>query len=635
MKLRTWLVLSFVGFALIAVVLFGAVTYQIANDNQIDRETDSLQYSLKEQAATIMSRGGVIRWKDWLQRTEPGDDIYLVLTKTGSSGLRPTMSSTSTIPIDSGIYTPLIKQILAGETRGQSILDGESYLWVTAKIDSSPYTLLALHQLGHHVSSPLKTVGVRIIAAGVVVVWIAVWGGLVIAGLFMKRQEKHNADILHQVLHDELTGLPNRTLLYDRLQQAINLWQRAQKTVALLIMDLDQFKEINDALGHQSGDQILIQTAKRLLEVLRDTDTVARLGGDEFALLLPAGDAQQATQLAAKVLKALEPPYQINGIAIDVKASVGIAIYPNHGNNADDLIRHADVAMYQAKQQGSGFMVYSTESDTHSLNRLTLQAELRHAIENDKLALYYQPQVDLASGSVIGVEALLRWHHPQRGFIPPDTFIPLAEKSGLITILTELVLNKAFHQYKSWQQEGILLTIAINLSARNLHDIRLPSHIFSMLSALMIPAGHIHLEITESAMMADPAKAKQVLDGLDNIGLGLAIDDFGTGYSSLSYLKRLPVSVIKIDKSFVIDMTKDEGGASIVRATIDLAHTLGLKVVAEGVEDMETLSALKKLGCDIAQGYYISKPIPAEELVRWLANNNFEFKPDSAKAASG
>ena len=633
MKLRTRLVLSFIGFALFIVALFGTITYQITIDYQIDKEMGLLQFALKHQAATMAARSEGIRWEDWLYTGEPEEDINLVLSKSEPGGLRPILSSTSAIPLDSGVYVPTIKQISAGETSGQTKLNGESYLWIAAKIDSSPYTLLAFHRSHHHVTSPLKTLGARMIATGIVIIWIAVWGSLIITGLFLKRQEKYNAAMLHQALHDELTGLPNRNLLYDRLQQAINLWHRAQKTVALLIMDLDRFKEINDALGHQSGDQILVQTAGRLREALRETDTVARLGGDEFALLLPAGDAQQATHLATKVLKALEPPYQINGIAIDVKASVGIAVYPDHGHNADDLIRHADMAMYQAKQQGSGFMVYAAESDANSLNRLTLQAELRHAIENDKLALYYQPQVDLASGSVIGVEALLRWHHPQKGFIPPDEFIPLAEKSGLISMLTELVLNKAFHQYNIWQPAGIHLTIAINLSARNLHDIHLPAHISSMLSALKIPPDRIHLEITESAMMVDPAKAKQILDGFDDIGLGLAVDDFGTGYSSLAYLKRLPVDVIKIDKSFVLDMTKDESDASIVRATIDLAHTLGLRVVAEGVEDRETWSALQKLGCDIAQGYYISKPVPAEELVRWLASNN--FKPDSGKVAAG
>lgn len=633
MKLRTWLVLSFVGFALIVVVLFGAIAYQIAIDSETGKKTDLLQNLVKEQATMLVARSGAIRWSEWLHPEDPEKNIHLVLSKTGAGELRPTMSSSAVISIDGDAYRSITNQISAGKTGGQTELDGESFIWAAAAIESSPYTLLTLHRIHHDLVSHFKTLGVRLIAAGTVVVWIAVWGGLVVAGLFVKRQEKHNADILHQALHDELTGLPNRNLLYDRLQQAINLWHRAQKTVALLIIDLDRFKEINDALGHQGGDQVLVQTARRLREALRETDTVARLGGDEFALLLPAGNAQEATQLANKVLKALEPSYQINGIDIDVKASVGIAVYPYHGNNADDLIRHADMAMYQAKQQDSGFMVYSTESDTNSLNRLTLQVELRHAIENDKLALYYQPQVDLTSGSVVGVEALLRWHHPQKGFIPPDEFIPLAEKSGLISMLTELVLNKAFHQYNIWQQAGIHLTIAINLSARNLHDTRLLTHVSRLLSALKISPDRIHLEITESAMMVDPAKAKQILDGFDDIGLGLAIDDFGTGYSSLAYLKRLPVDVIKIDKSFVLDMTKDESDASIVRATIDLAHTLGLKVVAEGVEDRETWSALQKLGCDIAQGYYISKPIPAEELVRWLASNN--FKPDSAKVAAG
>ena len=465
-------------------------------------------------------------------------------------------------------------------------------------------------------------------ASGVIIIWIAVWGALILSGLFMKRQEKYNADLIHFALHDELTGLPKRKLLYDRLQQAVLQAQRGKHNAALLIMDLDRFKEINDTLGHHSGDELLKQVGSRLQQALRKSDTVARLGGDEFAILAPDSNVEQAVQLAKKVAQLMDASYSINGMEVGVQTSVGIAIYPEHGEDVDALTRHADVAMYQAKQQGGGFAVYTSESDPHSLHRLTLIGDLRHAIENDGLMLYYQPELNSSSGHVTGVEALARWNHPQMGLIPPDEFIAIAEKSGQIKALTELVLRKAFQQHHAWRRTGVSLRISINLSARNLHDMGLPAYIGQLLEAWNVPAADIRLEITESAMLADPVKAMRILTEFNTMGLGLAIDDFGTGYSSLAYLKQLPVSIIKIDKSFVMDMTRDVDDASIVRATIDLAHNLGLKVVAEGVENEETWSALQALGCDFQQGYYISKPAPAENLVRWLANCN--ATPDAA-----
>jgi len=622
MKLRTWLLVSFVTFALFVLLIFGVVAYQIAIDNGIERETDLLQRITKKQASMLATQNGSSHWQKWLHITNPENNEYLALNAGSTDELRPYLSSATKAAADSNVYKNLKEKIASGVINGQIEFGGRPIIWVAATIGSGPYTLVTLHPLKDELASPLKTLGARMTAAGVVIVWITVWGALILSGLFMKRQEKYNADLIHQALHDELTGLPKRKLLYDRLQQAAFQAQRGKHNAALLIMDLDRFKEINDTLGHHSGDELLKQVGSRLQQALRKSDTVARLGGDEFAILAPDSNVEQAVQLAKKVAQLMDSPYSINGMEVGVQTSIGIAVYPEHGEDVDALTRHADVAMYQAKQQGGGFAVYTSESDPHSLHRLTLIGDLRHALENDGLMLYYQPELNSASGHVTGVEALARWNHPQMGLIPPDEFIAIAEKSGQIKTLTEVVLRKAFQQHHAWQRMGVSLNISINLSARNLHDVGLPAYIGQLLEAWNVPAADIRLEITESAMLADPDKAKRILMEFDTMGLDIAIDDFGTGYSSLAYLKQLPVSIIKIDKSFVMDMTQDEDDASIVRATIDLAHNLGLKVVAEGVENEETWSALQALGCDFLQGYYISKPVPADELVRWLARRN-------------
>lgn len=618
MKLRTWLLLSFVLFTLLIVVLFGTITYRIAIDNQVEREIDRLHHSLKEQAAAITARKRNIRLREWLQTAESGQDIYQVLDRNAAGELRPIMSSTATTPIDNGVYVLLQEQIDAGKIGGQISLRDQPYLWVTAKIAAGSSLLLTLHQLDHHVTSPLRTLGIRIVAAGTVAVWVAVWGGLVVSGLFEKRQKKHDAILIHQALHDELTGLPKRKLLHDRLLQAVLRAQRERHNAALLIMDLDRFKEINDTLGHHSGDELLQHVGNRLRQALRKSDTVARLGGDEFAILAPDCNIEQAILIAKKTMQIMEPPCSIHGMEVAVQPSIGIAVYPEHGEDADAITRHADVAMYQAKH-GGGYAVYAPEADPHSLQRLALMGELRMALARDQTTLHYQPQVDSFSGRVTGVEALARWNHPERGFIRPDEFIAIAKSSGQIKTLTDVVLRQAFRQYQAWHQAGVTLNISLNLSARNLHDSGLPARIARLLAAWNVPPASIRLEITESAMLVDPAKAKRILSEFDAMGLGLAIDDFGTGYSSLSYLKQLPVNIIKIDKSFVMNMIRDEDDASIVRATIDLAHNLGLKVVAEGVENEETGSALRALGCDYLQGYHISKPLPADEIVRWLS----------------
>ncbi|HWE62178.1 MAG TPA: bifunctional diguanylate cyclase/phosphodiesterase, partial [Chloroflexota bacterium] len=385
-------------------------------------------------------------------------------------------------------------------------------------------------------------------------------------------------------------------------------------------LDLDRFKEINDTFGHQEGDQVLREVARRLQGRLRASDTVARLGGDEFAVLLPDTDAGGATVAAVKLSAALEAPFQVIDHILHVRASIGIAIAPTHGGDVPSLLRHADVAMYAAKRAGGGHAIYDAAQDQHTPGRLALEHELREVISANRLVLHYQPTVDVRTGRVEGVEALVRWPHARQGLIPPDQFIPLAELTGLIVPLTHWVLEEALRQCQVWQRTGLRLGMAVNLSMRALHDPTLPAALAWLLRRYSIAPERLTLEITESALMGDPAQAQTVLQHLTEIGVHLAIDDFGTGYSSLAYLKQMPVDAVKIDKEFVKNMGKTETkDHAIVRSIIELGHNLGLSVVAEGVEDRETWQGLQTAGCDTAQGFYLSRPVSAPDLDQWLA----------------
>lgn len=423
----------------------------------------------------------------------------------------------------------------------------------------------------------------------------------------------------HQALHDSLTDLPNRTLFHDRVHQALAAARREHVPAAVMIMDLDRFKEVNDTLGHASGDELLKQVGLRLRATLRESDTVARLGGDEFGVLLPkVVDAEAAVAVARKLRTTLEEPFTIHGLALQMEASIGIALFPEHGADVQSLLQRADVAMYVAKEHPSGCEVYARERDAYSPDRLTLLTELRRAIDRGELMLHYQPKADLRSGEIQGVEALVRWQHPQRGMIPPDEFIPPAQKTGVIAPLTLFVLDEALRQCRTWSLQGLDLCVAVNLSTRNLLDIHLPDRIGELLARWEVSPELLELEITESTILADPVRAMQVLSRLDEMGVRIAIDDFGTGYSSLAYLKRLPVDELKIDKSFILGMDESENDAVIVRSTIDLGRNLGLRVVAEGVETQVAWNRLASLGCDVAQGYFLSRPVPAEQLTEWL-----------------
>jgi diguanylate cyclase (GGDEF)-like protein/PAS domain S-box-containing protein len=428
--------------------------------------------------------------------------------------------------------------------------------------------------------------------------------------------------LTRQALHDGLTGLPNRHLLNERLHASLLSRAPEASGPALLLLDLDRFKEVNDTLGHQVGDALLKQIGQRLQGAVQADDLVARLGGDEFAVLLPDTDASGALQVADMLGRVLQAPFMLDDQTIAADASIGIAVAPEHGQDADSLLRCADVAMYQAKRSGIGAAVYCAAEDRHRPDRLALLGELRHAIEHDELRLHYQPKLDLRNGVVVGVEALVRWQHPQRGFLPPGDFIPLAEQTGLMTPLSRRVLEAALKQHQAWLRVGLDIPVAVNLSRRTLHDPQLPEMVAQLLARWEVPPGALILEITESSLMADPARAAENLTQLRALGVRISIDDFGTGYSSLASLKNLPVDELKIDQSFVQAMATDASSRAIVRAIIDLADALKLRVVAEGVEDRATWDVLVGLGCDVAQGYFLSRPIAAMELEAWITDDS-------------
>lgn len=420
-----------------------------------------------------------------------------------------------------------------------------------------------------------------------------------------------------QAEYDSLTGLPNRHRLFDIIKKSIDT--ERSKRFALLLMDLDRFKEINDTLGHHYGDEILKQIAPRIEQRLVGRQAlVARLGGDEFAVMVPEIDAHKLGDLALMLVKVIREPYTVAGLQLTVGVSLGGVLYPHHGTDEVSLMRCADVAMYSAKKRSMGFMLYEPSIDGHSPERLALLSDLEYAIDNNQLALVYQPKVDLRDASCIGVEVLVRWQHPVRGMVSPGMFIPLAETTELIHPLTRWVLTTAIAQWRMWTNERLQLSIAVNISARNLLDDRLPQAIEDLLEKYDMEAEYLELEITESAFMSEPQRALTNIERIHAMGVSLSIDDFGTGYSSLSYLKRLPVNTLKIDLGFVRHMLDSEQDATIVRTIIHLAHDLGLKVVAEGVESKEIFEALAGQDCDLAQGYHICRPVMASDISEWL-----------------
>ncbi|SDT66213.1 putative bifunctional diguanylate cyclase/phosphodiesterase [Actinoplanes derwentensis] len=445
-----------------------------------------------------------------------------------------------------------------------------------------------------------------------------------------RRIEGQAVESRYRALHDELTGLANRALLADEIEKTLRVAERDGEAVGLLLLDLNKFKEVNDTLGHHAGDLLLQEVGTRLTSAVRNSDTVARLGGDEFAVLMPQIlSPEHCSEIARRLLDSLEGPADLDGVTVDISGSVGAAVFPLHSATGTELLQHADIAMYTAKRNRLGIAVYDPEADRHNSRELGLIGELRRAIDEDELVLFYQPKVSTRTGRVVGTEALIRWEHPSRGLLMPGDFIPQAEENEIIVPLTDRVLAMALEQHRLWHDAGTVLSVAVNVPTVCLLDEAFADRVGAALDVAGVTPGLLTLEITETSIISDPVRASAVLTRLREMGVRLSVDDFGTGYSSMSYLQNMPLHELKIDRSFVATVADSRGGAAIVRAVLELARALDLEVVAEGVEDEATLVLLGSMECAYAQGYHISRPVRPADLITWLASwrTQKDFQP--------
>lgn len=516
------------------------------------------------------------------------------------------------------------RENLTNDVFGATRVGATNYFWYIARLPNSVLSLRLMRAvpIGIEHMPLIYDFGVSLMFAVVIVLGVALWSAVYVAAL-LKNLTTQREKIAHQALHDNLTSLPNRSLMNDRLQNAIHTAQRETSQLALLFIDLNNFKDINDTLGHHCGDQFLVEVANRLSVRMRKSDTVARLGGDEFAIVLRNIEMENANGIARQIATEIERSFEIEGKRCFVSASIGIALYPVHGDSATALVQCADVAMYAAKKTGGGLVVYSADLDAFSLEKLTLGNDLRAAIEQHQLSVFYQPKINIDGKHLIGAEALLRWKHPEFGFVPPDKFIAIGEDVGLMGAITECVLDNAFREFGEFLNDKSDLTLAINLSACSLQSSELAKLLSAATNKWKIDPKRVVLEITESAMMANPANSSEVLTTIAKLGFNISLDDFGTGYSSLVNLRRLPVQEIKIDRAFVMGMRSSDEDAAIVRAIIELGHSLDKLVVAEGVESAEVMQALADLHCDILQGFLISRPLPIEQFKEWKVRSGY------------
>ena len=452
------------------------------------------------------------------------------------------------------------------------------------------------------------------------------WRGMIRMSDITARLEQ-TAKLERLALHDALTGLPNRVLLHDRINQSLAIAERRKEPMAVLLMDLDKFKQVNDNLGHHVGDLLLQAVGPRLAGPLRKTDTLCRLGGDEFAVLLPPSTSvETARSVASRLVEEILDPFMIEGMALELGVSIGVAVYPQHGTDLETLMQNSDAAMYKAKRGKLGYCVFDSEQDYQNTQKAALQKQLKIAIDNNDLNVLYHPKVLGGTMKVCGVEALVRWEHPQLGILQPSEFIPLAEQTGLIMPLTLAVLNKCLDAQRQWRHAGLDMPLAVNVSGKWLQDKTFPKILRLLLSNWHGRPDRLVLEIPEAAIMTDPDGTLEVMNGLHDQGIALSLDDFGTGYSSLPMLQRLPIDEVKIDRGFIDGMVNDKGSAVVVRSVVKLAHGLGLRVVAEGVENKITADWLSGLGCDQLQGFYFSKPLEAENVAEWVEENSREVE---------
>lgn len=607
------------------LTFFGYIAYDTARLTNLNNEVELLS-SIAPYIAEDVTRD-LQEGNSWNTTIEPADNkqvaniIYLFLADRQHNLLAQPDN-----PSIGHIYSDIVNRQQAGPSvnAGSLSVNKRVYVWAAVDIASNNNQLFLIRQA--HVSQAnafFREMGLSLVIAAAIILWIASWAAMYISMLIEKLDEQKKV-LKHRTLHDVLTGLPNRALLHDRLNQLVALSDRQPIPFAICFIDLNRFKDVNDTLGHHVGDELLLEISRRLQLNLRKSDTIARLGGDEFALILRNVREEKARSIVRKVVSAIEEPVEAGGHRLFVSGSIGIALFPEHGNDVHILLKKADVAMYAAKRAGSNMEFYSDNDDEFTRDKLSLIHDLHEAIQQDQLDIHYQPKYDINKQRIIGVEALLRWKHPIHGDIPPLMFIQLAEHSGLIHSISRWVMQRAFSDSVKLKRKGIDISVSINLSAYYLQDLRFESDISELIETPNVDNSRIIFELTESAMVVNSTKTKTLMRWLTEKGFRISIDDFGTGYSTLTNLRRLPISELKIDRSFVSNIPADTEDASIVTAMIGLGSSLDIDVVAEGVETEEVLSLLKQSGCSIIQGNLIRNPLPLDALIEWM---NSETQP--------
>jgi len=624
MRLSTQLLLGIVGITIVTQGILGLIAYWIIADVDRLHVIQLLQQQAEDVAHNVAiplvtGDSDSIALEQTSRYFSPIADLALIVDHKSIRGI----TGSARKQIDEQVLTQTFVNplIIGSKNTGEINLAGEEFLWVSVPVVGLPLQLILLIRAGTSDDTLTATLNSRFLTTSIIMLWFAVWIALLFASVISRKLDEKNAALRYQVTHDALTGLPNRSLLYEQLSESIS---KADATVniAFLVIDVNRFREINDTLGYDFGDQLLLEIAARIQQTLPENACLARLGGNEFSVFITDANEHLAHAYAQHVLASMHEPVNVNQIELEIGLSIGLALFPQHTDDADSLVRYADVAMHQARECHASLMLYNGEKDIHSVRSLLLGTELRQAISGGQFVLFYQPKVSLASGEVAGLEALIRWDHPALGLIPPDEFIGLAEQTGAIQELTDWVLEEALYFLRKLHRRGMQLGIAVNISTQCLRDFQLKPRIMELLKHTGVASRDLTLEITENVMMQDIAFAQEVLESLHELGLRISIDDFGTGFSSLAYLNHLPVDELKVDRSFVLGMSQGNDDQAIVESVVGLAHTLGCSVVAEGVEDQDTLSTLGNMKCDIAQGFYISKPQPADVMEQWLADHD-------------
>jgi len=617
MGLRTQILLAVLGITLFAQTVFGFLAYRQITESRGDQLTIFLQYLNKEVAERLTLPGNSYVSEIYLEElrsrfSTPDSSLFVQKDNT-------ILYSAGDIDVALSQVSQELNAVYSDKSKhGLIHLNNKDYYWAISELPNKEYQLIMLEPAVNEENDIATTLKFRLISTGAIIIWLAVWVSLLLSSKISKQLDEKNDQLKHLALHDSLTGLPNRKLLNDRLEQLLLQSQRENMMFAVFMIDLDRFKEINDTLGHQFGDELLKMVSKRLTDSARENDTISRLGGDEFAILLPQTDFDGAKQCAERILDSMSEPFSSNKATTESNASIGIALFPEHGDDIEALIQHADIAMYQAKKSQSGYAVYDPAQNKSSLRRLKLMTDLRKAIENKKIDIAYQPVFSCDKKTIVSVEALARWQHLELGHVAPDEFIPMAEQMGLIRQLTIQIIKQAVADCKTWQSQGYDIGININLSTICLQDFSFPNEIKSILKNADLNPDKVELEITETALMHDLNRGSKILNELSDTGLQLAIDDFGTGFSSLNYLKNLPIDTLKIDKSFIHDLHNSDNDQAIVKTIIELGHNFNCQIVAEGVENKKTVDSLNLLGIDFMQGYFYCKPLHLADLKRWL-----------------